>query len=103
MSIFERSVTCSNCTHILTRTQGKKLQDMFLVKIANKGTSLHDLCFLFLELLHEPLFCNFLCCTAASGPYLVTNRKALTLHEQNIGHDKIFKWWSRGSHRAHSA
>ena len=29
-----------NCTHILTRTQGKKFEDMFLVKIANKGTSL---------------------------------------------------------------
>ena len=27
-------------THILTRTQGKKFQDMFLVKIASKGTSL---------------------------------------------------------------
>ena len=45
MSIFERSVTCSfffrNCTHILTRTQRKKFEDMFLVKIANKGTSLN--------------------------------------------------------------
>ena len=29
-----------NCTHILTRTQGKKFEDMFLVKIANKGISL---------------------------------------------------------------
>ena len=29
-----------NCTHILTRTQGKKFEDMFLVKIASKGTSL---------------------------------------------------------------
>ena len=29
-----------NCTHILTRTQGKKIEDMFLVKIASKGTSL---------------------------------------------------------------
>ena len=45
----------------------------------------------FLELLHEPFFCNFLCCTAASGPYIVTNRKALILHEQNIDHGKIFK------------
>ena len=27
-----------NCTHRLTRTQGKKFEDMFLVKIANKGT-----------------------------------------------------------------
>ena len=36
-------------------------------------------------------------------PYLVTNRKALILHEQNIAHGirKIFKWWSRGSHCAH--
>ena len=43
MSIFQRSVTCSfffrNCTHILTRTQGKKFEDMFLIKIASKGTS----------------------------------------------------------------
>ena len=29
-----------NCTHILTRTQEKKFEDMFLVKIASKGTSL---------------------------------------------------------------
>ena len=29
-------------------------------------------------------FCNFLFCTAASGPYLVGNRKTLILHEQNI-------------------
>ena len=29
-----------NCTHIFTRTQGKKFEDMFLVKIASKGTSL---------------------------------------------------------------
>ena len=28
-----------NCTHILTRTQGKKFEDMFLVKIAGEGTS----------------------------------------------------------------
>ena len=33
-----------NCTHILTRTQGKKFEDMFLVKIANQGTSLNNLC-----------------------------------------------------------
>ena len=32
-----------NCTHILTRTQGKKFEDMFLVKIANKGTSLKSM------------------------------------------------------------
>ena len=45
MSIFQRSVTCSfffrNCTHILTRTQGEKFEDMFLVKIASKRTSLN--------------------------------------------------------------
>ena len=45
MSIFQRSVTCSfffrNCTHTLTRTQGKKFEDMFLVKVASKGTSLN--------------------------------------------------------------
>ena len=29
-----------NCTHILTRTKRKKFEDMFLVKIASKGTSL---------------------------------------------------------------
>ena len=44
MSIFERSVTCSfffrHCTHILTRTQGETFEEMFLVKIASKGTFL---------------------------------------------------------------
>ena len=34
-----------NCTDILTRTQGKKFEDMFLVKIASKGTSLKALYF----------------------------------------------------------
>ena len=29
-----------NCTHILTRTQGKKFGDMLLDKLASKGTSL---------------------------------------------------------------
>ena len=29
-----------NYTYILTRTHGEKSEDMFLVKIANKGTSL---------------------------------------------------------------
>ena len=29
-----------NCTHILTRTPEEKFEDMFLVKIASKGTSL---------------------------------------------------------------
>ena len=46
MSIFERLVTCSfffrNCSHILTRIQGQKFEDMFLVKIASKGTSLRN-------------------------------------------------------------
>ena len=45
MSIFQRSVTCSffkNCTHILTRTQEKKFEDMFLVKIASKVKFLHS-------------------------------------------------------------
>ena len=41
--------------------------------------------FSFLEAI---FFCNFLCCTAASGPCLVTNRKALILPEQNIDHVK---------------
>ena len=31
-----------NCTHILTRTQGKTFEDMFLVKIASQGTSLKE-------------------------------------------------------------
>ena len=35
MQVFFR-----NCTHILARTQGNKFEDMFLVKIASKGTSL---------------------------------------------------------------
>ena len=30
-----------NCTHISTTTQGKKFEDMFLVKIASQGTSLN--------------------------------------------------------------
>ena len=29
-----------NCAHMLTRTQGESFEDMFLVKIANKDTSL---------------------------------------------------------------
>ena len=33
-------VIFKNCTHILTRTQGKKILDMLLVKIASKGTPL---------------------------------------------------------------
>ena len=56
---------------------------------------------LLLELLDEALFCNFLCCTAASGPHAVTNRKTLILHKHKIDHGKIFKWWNRGSHCAH--
>ena len=36
MQVFFR-----NCTHILTRTQGKRFEDMFLAKIASKGTSLN--------------------------------------------------------------
>ena len=54
----------------------------------------------FLELLHKALLCNFLYCTAASGPYLLTNKKGLILHEQNIDYGKIFKWWNHGSHCA---
>ena len=35
-------------------------------------------------------------------PLLLANkRKDLKLHEQNIDHGKIFKWWSPGSHCAH--
>ena len=43
MSIFRRLVTCNflrHCTHILTRFQGEKFEDIFLVKIASKGTSI---------------------------------------------------------------
>ena len=36
------SIFFANCTHLLTRTQDKKLENMFLVKIANKGTILID-------------------------------------------------------------
>ena len=48
-----------NCSHILTRTQGKKFEDMFLVKIASKGTSLKAPFLAFssivqkIEILHE--------------------------------------------------
>ena len=49
-----------------------------------------------LELLHEALFCNFLCCTAAPVPYLVTNRNTLILHEHKIDHGKIFNPISAG-------
>ena len=38
MQVFFR-----NCTHILTRTQGGKFENMFLIKIANKGTSLNGI------------------------------------------------------------
>ena len=31
-----------NCTHILTKTKGKKFDDVLLVKIASKGTSLKE-------------------------------------------------------------
>ena len=39
-----------------------------------------------MELPHETLFCNFL--TVASGPYLLTYRKALILHEHKRNHGK---------------
>ena len=35
-----------NCTHILTRTQGEKFEDMFLVTTASKGTSLSFISFM---------------------------------------------------------
>ena len=38
MQFFSR-----NCTHILTRTQGKKFEYMFFVKIVSNGASLRDL------------------------------------------------------------
>ena len=31
-----------NYTHMLTRTRGKKFEDMFLIKIASNGTSLME-------------------------------------------------------------
>ena len=37
------SIFFANCTHLLTRTQEKKFEDVFLVKIANKGTTLRCL------------------------------------------------------------
>ena len=43
MSIFERSVTCSSFQKLyshIEKNSGEKLEDMFLVKIASKGTSL---------------------------------------------------------------
>ena len=45
MSIFERSFALfsRNCAHILTRTQGEKFEDIFLVKIASEGNLLHGL------------------------------------------------------------
>ena len=36
----QHAVFFRNCTHILTRTQAKKFEEMFLVKIASKGASL---------------------------------------------------------------
>ena len=96
MFISERSVTCSFfqelCSNI-DKNSGKKFEDMFPVKIANEGTSLNYVFFSwsFLELLDEALFCHFLCYTYASGPHLVTNRKALILHEHKTDCGKIFK------------
>ena len=43
MSIFERSVTCSFFQELyshIDKNSGEKFEDMFLVKLANKGTSL---------------------------------------------------------------
>ena len=43
MSIFERSVTCSFFQELyshIDKNSGEKFEDMFLGKIANKGTSL---------------------------------------------------------------
>ena len=42
-----------NCTRLLTRTQGKKFEVTFLVKIASKGTSLSE----FYYYLHSYIFC----------------------------------------------
>ena len=39
-----------NSTHILTRTQGETFEDIFLVKIASKGTSFRFKTNVFLEL-----------------------------------------------------
>ena len=64
---------------------------------------LNGLCFLFLEFLGATtlgIILVFFCCTAASGLYLVTDRKALILHEHKIDHGKIFKEWNRSSHSA---
>ena len=43
MSIFQRSVTCSFFQELhshIDKNLGEKFEDMFLVKIASKGTSL---------------------------------------------------------------
>ena len=45
MSIFERSVTCSFFQELyshIDKNSGEKFEDMFLVKIASKGTSLTE-------------------------------------------------------------
>ena len=53
MSFFQRSVTCSfffrNCTDVLIdKNSGGKVWDMFLVKIASKGTFLTTLMIIYL-------------------------------------------------------
>ena len=35
-SFFKGKAFFSNCTHLLTRTQEKTFEDVFLIKIANK-------------------------------------------------------------------
>ena len=45
MSVFERSVTCSFFQELyshIDKNSGEKSEDMFLVKVANKGTSLRS-------------------------------------------------------------
>ena len=45
MLIFQRSVTCSFFLELyshIDKNSGEKFEDMFLVKIASKGTSLID-------------------------------------------------------------
>ena len=56
-----------NCTHILIRTQKKKFEDTFLVKIASKGTSLN------LNNPESTFFIDFKMTNVASGDQEIVN------------------------------
>ena len=42
LKVGKMPILFANCTHLLTRTQEKKFEDVFLIKIANKGTTLRE-------------------------------------------------------------